>query len=170
VTVIRVADPIAALGCDRRRLARRFEPLVVGVTGEHRQDLDQGGRRGCPGPPLPDLAQRGNQNNEVGLPLTLMRLGPEHEAAVLEMGMYTGGEIADLARLARPRIGVVTAVQPVHLSRIGSIEAIEAGQGRAARGTPRRRRRDPECRRPDRPPHGRALRGTQHQLRVRGRC
>jgi UDP-N-acetylmuramoyl-tripeptide--D-alanyl-D-alanine ligase len=65
-----------------------------------------------------------------------MRLGPEHEAAVLEMGMYVGGEIADLARMARPRIGVVTAVQPVHLSRIGSLEAIEAAKGELLEALP----------------------------------
>ncbi len=52
--------------------------------------------------------------------------------------MYVGGEIADLARIGRPRIGVVTAVQPVHLSRIGSIEAIEAAKGRARGGRCRR--------------------------------
>jgi len=70
------------------------------------------------------LRSEGNQNNEIGLPLTLLRLGPEHEAAVLEMGMYTGGEIRELAAIGLPRIGIVTAVQPVHLSRIGTIEAI----------------------------------------------
>jgi UDP-N-acetylmuramoyl-tripeptide--D-alanyl-D-alanine ligase len=52
------------------------------------------------------------------------------------MGMYVGGEIADLARMARPRIGVVTAVQPVHLSRIGSIEAIEAAKGELLEALP----------------------------------
>ena len=82
------------------------------------------------------LRSEGNQNNEVGLPLTLLRLGPEHEAAVLEMGMYVGGEIAELARIARPRIGVVTAVQPVHLSRIGSLEAIEAAKGELLEALP----------------------------------
>ena len=64
-------------------------------------------------------------------------MGPEHEAAVLEMGMYVGGEIAELARIARPRIGVVTAVQPVHLARIGSIEAIERAKGELVEALPR---------------------------------
>ena len=82
------------------------------------------------------LRNEGNLNNEIGLPLTLMRLGPEHEAAVLEMGMYVGGEIADLARMAQPRIGVVTAVQPVHLARIGSLEAIEAAKGELLEALP----------------------------------
>jgi UDP-N-acetylmuramoyl-tripeptide--D-alanyl-D-alanine ligase len=74
------------------------------------------------------LRSEGNENNEVGLPLTLLRLGPEHEVAVLEMGMYVGGEIRLLAELAQPRIGVVTAVRATHLSRAGSVEAIEAGK------------------------------------------
>ena len=74
------------------------------------------------------LRNEGNENNEIGLPLTLLRLEPEHEAAVLEMGLYVPGDIALLARLARPRIGVVTAVRGVHLSRAGSIDAIEAGK------------------------------------------
>ena len=82
------------------------------------------------------LRNEGNLNNEIGLPLTLLRLRPEHEAAVLEMGMYAGGEIADLARLARPRIGVVTAVQPVHLSRLGSLDAIEAAKGELVEALP----------------------------------
>ena len=50
--------------------------------------------------------------------------------------MYVGGEIADLARIARPRIGVVTAVQPVHLARIGSLEAIEAAKGELLEALP----------------------------------
>src|SRR5206468_2675173 len=69
-------------------------------------------------------------------PLTLLRLGPDDEAAVLEMGMYVGGEIADLAAMARPSIGVVTAVQPVHLSRIGTIEAIERAKGELVEALP----------------------------------
>ena len=52
------------------------------------------------------------------------------------MGMYVGGEIADLARIARPRIGVVTAVQAVHLSRIGSLAAIEQAKGELVEALP----------------------------------
>ena len=48
------------------------------------------------------LRSDGNENNEIGLPLTLLRLRPEHEMAVVEMGMYVAGEIAELAALARP--------------------------------------------------------------------
>jgi UDP-N-acetylmuramoyl-tripeptide--D-alanyl-D-alanine ligase len=82
------------------------------------------------------LKNEGNKNNEIGLPVTLMRLRPDHQAAVLEMGMYVGGEIADLAAMARPEIGVVTAVQPVHLSRIGTIKAVERAKGELIEALP----------------------------------
>ncbi|MCL4458323.1 MAG: UDP-N-acetylmuramoyl-tripeptide--D-alanyl-D-alanine ligase [Chloroflexi bacterium] len=65
-----------------------------------------------------------NFNNEIGLPITLLRLGPEHKKAVLEMGMYAVGEIDLLCRLARPRIGVITNVGPTHLERLRRIEHV----------------------------------------------
>ena len=136
VTVIRVADPLVALGAIAAGWRQRFAPLVVGVTGSIAKTSTKEAVATVLATRLRTLRSEGNQNNEIGLPLTLMRLGPEHEAVVLEMGMYTGGEIADLARMARPRIGVVTAVQPVHLSRIGSLEAIEAAKGELLEALP----------------------------------
>jgi UDP-N-acetylmuramoyl-tripeptide--D-alanyl-D-alanine ligase len=70
------------------------------------------------------IASPGNLNNEQGLPLTLLGIGPEYECAVLEMGMYDVGEITQLCRLARPHVGLVTNVGPVHLERLGTIERI----------------------------------------------
>jgi len=136
VTVIRVADPLAALGAIAAGWRRRFELLVVGVTGSIAKTSTKEAVAAVLATRFRTLRSEGNQNNEIGLPLTLMRLRPEHEAAVLEMGMYVGGEIADLARMARPSIGVVTAVQPVHLSRIGSLEAIEAAKGELLEALP----------------------------------
>ena len=136
VTVVRVADALAALGAIAAGWRRRFEPLVVGVTGSIAKTSTKEAVATVLSTRLRTLRNEGNLNNEIGLPLTLLRLGPEHEAAVLEMGMYLGGEIADLARMARPRIGVVTAVQPVHLSRIGSLEAIEAAKGELLEALP----------------------------------
>jgi UDP-N-acetylmuramoyl-tripeptide--D-alanyl-D-alanine ligase len=67
----------------------------------------------------------GNLNSEIGLPLSMLQVRPEHKAAVLEMGgAYAFGEIRLLCEIARPRIGVVTNIHPVHLERMGSIEAI----------------------------------------------
>ena len=74
------------------------------------------------------LRNQANENNEIGLPLTLLRMAPSDDVAVLEMGMYTPGDIAVLAELAQPRVGVVTAVRPTHLARAGSIDAIERGK------------------------------------------
>ena len=65
-----------------------------------------------------------NYNNEVSVPLCLLELRPDTERAVIEMGMYSTGEIALLCRWALPRVGVVLNVGPVHLERAGSIEAI----------------------------------------------
>ncbi len=70
------------------------------------------------------LKSQGNLNNHFGLPLQLLKLEPEHELAVIEMGMSHAGEIADLAALARPDCGVVTLVAPVHLEFFDSVAAI----------------------------------------------
>jgi len=70
------------------------------------------------------LKSEASYNNEIGLPLTLMHLTKGHERAVLEMGMYDVGEISDLTRIAKPHIGVVTIIGPVHLERAKTIERI----------------------------------------------
>ncbi len=136
VSVIRVADGVAALGAVAAGWRRRFDPLVVGITGSIAKTLTKEAVATVLAHRFRTLRSAGNQNNEIGLPLTLLELGPEHEAAVLEMGMYVGGEIADLAAMGRPSIGVVTAVQPVHLSRIGSLEAIESAKGELLEALP----------------------------------
>src|SRR4029077_11613721 len=70
------------------------------------------------------LKSEGNLNNEYGLPLTLFRLGEEHDAAVVELGMSRRGELKRLAEIAEPDLGVVTNVAPVHLEFFSSIEEI----------------------------------------------
>lgn len=81
-------------------------------------------------------ASPGNLNSEQGLPLALMGLNTTHEYAVLEMGMYGLGEIDRLCVLARPLIGVVTNVGPVHLSRLGTIERIAQAKSELVRALP----------------------------------
>jgi hypothetical protein len=124
VTVVLVQDALRGLHAVAAAWRRRFSPVVVGITGSIAKTSTKEAVAGVFERRFATLRTEGNQNNEVGLPLTVLRLGPEHEAAVLEMGMYTGGEIRELAAIGLPRIGIVTAVQPVHLSRIGTIEAI----------------------------------------------
>ncbi len=136
VTVLSVPDGLVALGAIAAGWRTRFDPLVVGVTGSIAKTSTKEAIAAVLGSAFRTLRSEGNQNNEIGLPLTLLRLGPDHGAAVLEMGMYAGGEIADLARMARPEIGVVTSVHGVHLSRIGSIAAIEQAKGELVEALP----------------------------------
>jgi UDP-N-acetylmuramoyl-tripeptide--D-alanyl-D-alanine ligase len=82
------------------------------------------------------LKSEGNLNNEIGLPLTLLELEPKHERAVLEMGTYGLGEITRLTELAQPIVGVVTNVGPVHLERMGSLEAIAAAKSELVQALP----------------------------------
>jgi UDP-N-acetylmuramoyl-tripeptide--D-alanyl-D-alanine ligase len=128
VSVVRVADPAIALRAVAADYRARFRPLVVGITGSLAKTSTKELAAEVLAGRFRVLRSAGNENNEIGLPLTLLRLRPEHEVAVLEMGLYVTGEIALLAQLARPSIGVVTAVRGVHLSRAGSIDAIEAGK------------------------------------------
>jgi UDP-N-acetylmuramoyl-tripeptide--D-alanyl-D-alanine ligase len=136
VTIVRVADGLAALHALATAWRARFEPLVVGVTGSIAKTSTKEAIATVLGRRYRTLRNEGNLNNEIGLPLTVLALGPEHEAAVLEMGMYVGGEIRDLARIARPSIGVVTAVQGVHLSRIGSLDAVEDAKAELVEALP----------------------------------
>ena len=136
VTIVRVADGVAALQALAAAGRRRFDPLVVGVTGSIAKTSSKEAAAAVLGGRYRTLRSPGNQNNEIGLPLTVLSLGPDHQAAVLEMGMYVGGEIRELARIARPQIGIVTAVEPVHLSRIGSVEAIEEAKGELVEALP----------------------------------
>jgi len=136
VTVVRVTQPLPALHALAAAWRRRFDPLTVGITGSIAKTSTKEAIAAVLATTYRTLKNEGNENNEIGLPLTVLRLGRSHEALVLEMGMYVEGEISDLVRIGRPRIGVVTAVQPVHLARMGSIEAIEAEKGRLVEGLP----------------------------------
>ncbi len=75
------------------------------------------------------LSTQGNYNNDIGLPLTLLRLNATHRAAIIEMGMNHPGEIAYLAGIARPAVAVVTNAQRAHLAGMGSLEAIASEKG-----------------------------------------
>jgi UDP-N-acetylmuramoyl-tripeptide--D-alanyl-D-alanine ligase len=136
VTVIEVPDTLRALQAIAAGWRSRFDPLVVGITGSIAKTSTKEAVATVLAADRRTLRSEGNQNNEVGLPLTVLRLGPEDQAAVLEMGMYVGGEIRDLARIAQPRIGVVTAVLGVHLSRIGTIDAVENAKAELVEALP----------------------------------
>ena len=82
------------------------------------------------------LKNAGNRNNEIGLPLTLLDLGPQHDYAVLEMGFYVPGEIRLLCEIAQPQVGVVTNIGTVHAERAGSQEIIAKGKAELVESLP----------------------------------
>ena len=119
-----VEDTFAALqqlaGAMRQAWGRR----IVGVTGSVGKTTTKEILAALLGARFRVLKSEGNLNNEYGLPLTLCRLEETHEAAVLEMGMSRRGELARLAALARPDVGVVTRIAPAHLEFFVSVEEI----------------------------------------------
>jgi UDP-N-acetylmuramoyl-tripeptide--D-alanyl-D-alanine ligase len=122
--VIQVADPLTALQELAASRRRRSSVRVVGITGSTGKTIAKEVVADVLARAHRVLRNEGNLNSETGLPMTLMRLDAEDEIAVLEMSMYTEGEIARLAEIAEPEVGVVLAVHPTHLQRAGSIEAI----------------------------------------------
>jgi UDP-N-acetylmuramoyl-tripeptide--D-alanyl-D-alanine ligase len=122
--LVQVPDSLAALQELAAWWRTRFAVRVVGITGSTGKTIAKEIVADVLSRTLDVLRNEGNLNSETGLPMTLLRLEPSHEVAVLEMSMYTEGEIARLAEIARPEIGVVLAVHPTHLERAGSIDAI----------------------------------------------
>ncbi|MBN1218770.1 MAG: UDP-N-acetylmuramoyl-tripeptide--D-alanyl-D-alanine ligase [Anaerolineae bacterium] len=103
---------------------RKFNPRVIGITGSVGKSTTKELIRAVLSTRFNTLANEGNLNNEIGLPLTLLKLTPAHERVVLEMGMYDLGEISLLCDIACPHVGVVTNVGESHLDRLGTIERI----------------------------------------------
>ena len=130
VPVIRVPDTVAALGQMARQQRARFTGPVVAITGSNGKTttkelcadvLAAAGVRVRRSP--------GNLNNEIGLPLSVLRLEPEDDALVVELGMNHAGEIDRLAAIAQPDVGAITQVAPAHLGPLGSLDAIARAKG-----------------------------------------
>ena len=119
-----VADSLKALQQLAAYWRGKHDPRVVGITGSVGKTTTKEVIYGVLSQRFRTLKSEGNYNNEIGLPLTLLKLEPSYERVVLEMAMYDLGEIAELAAIARPHIGVVTNVGPTHLERLGTIERI----------------------------------------------
>jgi UDP-N-acetylmuramoyl-tripeptide--D-alanyl-D-alanine ligase len=133
VTVVEVADTVRALGDLARAHRLRLPSLrVVGVTGSNGKTTTKEMVAAILATEAGDAAvhkTEGNFNNHLGLPLTLLRLGAAHRYAVIEMGMSALGEIAYLASLARPDVGVIVNVGPVHLEGLGTIDNVARAKG-----------------------------------------
>ncbi len=115
---------------------RRHDLRVVGVTGSVGKTTAKELIASLLGGKYRVLKSEANLNTEIGIPLTLLQLRAEHERGVLEMAMYERGEIALLARIAAPRVGVVTNIGPVHMERLGSIAAIVSAKAELVEALP----------------------------------
>lgn len=127
--VVEVADTVAALGSLAAYHRARFPVTVVGVTGSVGKTTTKDMIASVLARRYPVLKSPANLNTEIGLPLALLELAPQHRYAVLEMAMRGPGQIRHLARLARPGIGVITNVGETHLELLGSVENIARAKG-----------------------------------------
>lgn len=134
--VIAVADPLAALQALARHCRDRAGIPVVAVTGSNGKTTTKEMIAAVLGSRLRVHKNIGNLNNQIGLPLTMTRLRPEHRVMTLELAMRARGEIAELARICRPDVGVLTVAAEAHLERLGSLEAIAEAKSELAEAIP----------------------------------
>jgi UDP-N-acetylmuramoyl-tripeptide--D-alanyl-D-alanine ligase len=132
--VIAVDDTLIALQEMARLHRGRFSLPVVAVTGSNGKTTTKEMLAAILRQRGPVLKNEGNLNNHIGVPLTLFRLREEHRAAVIEMGMSGLGEIAVLARLAQPDVGVITNIGPAHLQFLGSTDTVARAKGELLQG------------------------------------
>jgi UDP-N-acetylmuramoyl-tripeptide--D-alanyl-D-alanine ligase len=119
-----VEDTLIALQSLATAVRKLWGKPLIGVTGSAGKTTTKEAIAHVLGTRFRVLKSEGNFNNHFGLPLMLLKLEPDHDVAVIEMGMSHAGEIRALAKIARPEIGVVTNVAPVHLEFFDSLAAI----------------------------------------------
>jgi UDP-N-acetylmuramoyl-tripeptide--D-alanyl-D-alanine ligase len=135
--LIEVADPLAALAALAARWRARFDRLaVVGITGSVGKSSTKELAAAIVGARRRVLKSPKSYNNEYGLPLSVLRLTPETEVAIFEMGTYGPGELTALAAIARPTVACVTNVGHSHLERMGSQAGIAAAKGELVAALP----------------------------------
>jgi UDP-N-acetylmuramoyl-tripeptide--D-alanyl-D-alanine ligase len=137
ITVVKVPDTLRALGDLAHFRRERYAPKVLAITGSNgktttkemvaailqQASLDGKSLKGTV------LKTEGNFNNLVGLPLTLLRLRKSHRVAVIEMGTNRPGEIARLAEIAAPDVGMITSVAAAHLEGLNSLAGVTLEKG-----------------------------------------
>jgi UDP-N-acetylmuramoyl-tripeptide--D-alanyl-D-alanine ligase len=127
--VIAVKDALHALGDIARERRRQFGTPVVALTGSNGKTTTKDMISACLESSFPVLKTKGNLNNLIGLPLTLLNLTELERIVVLEMGMNVPGEIRRLTEIAEPDVGLITNIEKVHLEGMGSLERVKEEKG-----------------------------------------
>jgi UDP-N-acetylmuramoyl-tripeptide--D-alanyl-D-alanine ligase len=129
-------DAFAALAALARAVRDRSGARVVGITGSAGKTSTKDILAALCRPHARTVAAEGGHNNEIGLPLTLARIEPDTEVVVAEMGMRGIGQIAELCAVARPHIGVITSIGPVHLGLLGTVERVAQAKSEVVAALP----------------------------------
>jgi UDP-N-acetylmuramoyl-tripeptide--D-alanyl-D-alanine ligase len=129
-------EPFAALAALGRAVRDRSAARVVAITGSTGKTSTKDILAALCAPHARTVAAEGGHNNELGLPLTLTRLEPDTEVLVAEMGMRGLGQIAELCAVARPDVGVITSIGPVHLELLGTVERVAQAKAEVVAALP----------------------------------
>jgi UDP-N-acetylmuramoyl-tripeptide--D-alanyl-D-alanine ligase len=134
---LRVESALAAMQKAAKTWRERLVQLrVIGVTGSVGKSTTKEMVASVLSARYATFANESSLNNEIGLPLTILKATEAHERLVLEMGLYVQGDIAFLCDIAKPQVGVITLIAPVHLGRAGSLEAIVDGKAELVEALP----------------------------------
>ena len=125
---LRVESTVQALQATAKSWREKLDLRVIAITGSVGKSTTKELAAEVLEQRYRTHKNEGNLNNEIGLPLSLLKITPAHERAVLEMGFYVPGEIALLSEIARPQVGVITNISEVHLERAGNMKAIVDGK------------------------------------------
>ena len=130
IVCVAVTDTIRALGDLAAFHRSRNDAAVIAITGSNGKTTTRQMTAAVVARKFSTLSTIGNYNNQIGVPLTLLRLTPAHAWAVVELGTNSPGEIARLAKICSPDIGVITNIGPAHLAGLGSLDGVmhEKGQ------------------------------------------
>lgn len=132
-----VPDALRALSQFAHAWRMQFSYPVIGVTGSNGKTTSKEMLGSILTQRGPCLVTRGNLNNHIGVPLTLLTLTATHQSAVIEMGASNLGEIAHLARIAAPTVGLITNAGAAHLEGFGGLSGVAKGKGELFQALPR---------------------------------
>lgn len=127
--VITVNDTLHALQETAGYYRNKFSIPVIGITGSNGKTTTKEMLWSILSSRFSVLKNEGNFNNHIGVPLTLLRLNPSHNMAVIEMGISAKGELTRLCQIANPTSAVITNIGPTHLERLGRIENVAEAKG-----------------------------------------